>query len=216
MSLANLYGPRLAELHREYRGKGVAFLGINSNAGESEAQAADQVRKLGIEFPVREGSGNVVADVALVERTPEVLVLDGRAEGPLPRRHRRPVCPGGGRKPGAAHHYLKDALDSLLAGRQLEVTATPTPGCVIDRVVPRQKPGSNATRSVRRRRRSSRPARTRRQAPIGVGQVTYASGAAKYPGEVPVVPPARAGGPVPAAELRRRPQARGDDRRGRR
>ena len=178
--LANLYGPRLAELHREYRGKGVAFLGINANAGESEAQAADQVRKLGIEFPVVKDPGNVVADVALVERTPEVLVLDGRARV----RYRGAIddqyAQGGARKPGAAHHYLKDAIDSLLAGRQLEVTATPTPGCVIDRVAPRQKPGSNATRvrpappEIQSARKDSEAAGA-----IEVGQVTYASGAAK-------------------------------------
>ena len=100
--LANLYGPRLAELHREYRGKGVVFLGINSNAHETEAQVAEQARKLGIDFPVLKDPGNVVADLALVERTPEVLVLDGRARV----RYRGAIddqyAQGGARKPGPA------------------------------------------------------------------------------------------------------------------
>ena len=77
--LANVYAPRLAELNREYRGKGVAFLGINSNAHETEAAIGEQARKYGLDFPVLKDPRNVVADLALVERTPEVLVLDGRA-----------------------------------------------------------------------------------------------------------------------------------------
>ncbi len=70
---------RLAELDRAFRARGVAFVGINSNAHDSEAQIAEQVRKHGIGFPVLKDAGNVVADSALVERSPEVIVLDGRA-----------------------------------------------------------------------------------------------------------------------------------------
>jgi hypothetical protein len=178
--LANLYVPRLVELNREYRGRGVAFLGVNSNAGESEAQAAEQVRKLGIEFPVAKDAGNVVADLALVERTPEVLVLDGRAK----LRYRGAIddqyAQGGARKPAPVHHYVKDALDAILADRPVEVSATPTPGCLIDRVEPKAKQAASAAR-VRPAPAEIREALAKAgdDSPPDVGQVTYASAAAK-------------------------------------
>ena len=86
--------------------KGVAFLGINSNAHESEAASEEQARKFGLDFPVLKDPRNVVADLALVERTPEVLVLDGRARV----RYRGAIddqYSTGTRKPEASHHYLE-------------------------------------------------------------------------------------------------------------
>ncbi len=77
--LARLYAPRLVELAHQYRARGVAFLGIFSNAHESEAEIAGTARQYGIDFPVLRDPGNVVADLALAERTPETIVLDGRA-----------------------------------------------------------------------------------------------------------------------------------------
>jgi hypothetical protein len=173
--LANLYGPRLMELHRQYRGRGVAFLGINANAGDSEAAVAEQVKKLGIEFPVVKDVGNVVADLALVERTPEVLVLDGMAR----LRYRGAIddqyAAGGARKPVPSHHYLKDAIEAVLAGREVELAATPAPGCLIDRVEPRPKAASTARvrpapAEIRKAREDAEKAHS-----VDVGQVTYAS-----------------------------------------
>ena len=78
--VGNLYVPRLIELNREYRAKGVVFLGINSNAHETRAgrrQVSSQ--ETGIDFPVLKDPQNKVSDSVLVERTCEVLVLDGFA-----------------------------------------------------------------------------------------------------------------------------------------
>ena len=41
--VGNLYVPRLNELNREFRKKGVVFLGINSNAHETEQDVAKYV-----------------------------------------------------------------------------------------------------------------------------------------------------------------------------
>ena len=66
--------------NRAYRATGVVFLGINSNAHETETaspRAGPDARAS--TFPMLKDPRNVVADLALVERTPEVIVLDGRA-----------------------------------------------------------------------------------------------------------------------------------------
>ena len=77
--VGNLYVPRLIELNREFSKKGVVFLGINSNAHETEADVAKFVKETGIDFPVLKDPENLVADSALVERTCEVICLDGFA-----------------------------------------------------------------------------------------------------------------------------------------
>src|SRR5271157_2886805 len=115
--LGRLYAPRLVELNRDYRARGVAFLGIYSNAHESDTEIAEQARRFSIDFPVLPDPQNVVADLALVERTPEVLVLDARARicyrGAIDDQYGP-----GTRKDSPDHRYLKDALDAILRSEE--------------------------------------------------------------------------------------------------
>ncbi|QEH33136.1 thiol-disulfide oxidoreductase [Aquisphaera giovannonii] len=134
--LAEVYAPRLKELNASYRSRGVVFLGIDPNAGDSAAAIAEQARKHGLEFPMLKDEGNVVADMAMAERTPEVVVLDGRAK----IRYRGAIDDQygeGTRKPEPSRRYLVDALDAMLAGKEVAVAASPVAGCLIDRVEPR-------------------------------------------------------------------------------
>ena len=176
--LANLYAPRLVELNHAYRNRGVVFLGINANAHETETAIREQARTHGIDFPVLKDARNLVADQALIERTPEVVVLDGRARiryrGAIDDQYAQQT-----RKAQATHHYLKDSLESILAGRPVAVTATPAPGCLLDRVEatqpaaapPRVRPAPPALRAARDD--------AEKDTQIDVGQVSYASGAAR-------------------------------------
>jgi peroxiredoxin len=135
--LARLYAPRLAELHRRYGAKGVVFLGIYSNAHEGEEAIAAQAREAGIEFPLLRDEKNVVADQALVERTPEVLVLDGKARV----RYRGAIddqYQAGTRRDQPSHRYLEEALDAVLESRPVATSATPVHGCLLDRIEPQQ------------------------------------------------------------------------------
>ena len=133
--IGNLYVPRLVELNHEYHPKGVVFLGINSNAREAPDQVARYVRETGIDFPVLRDTKNAVADTLLVERTCEVLVLDGRAH----LRYRGAIddqYAQGKRSDKPRQTYLCDALDAVLGHRQVQVPATPVSGCLLDRVDP--------------------------------------------------------------------------------
>lgn len=147
--LANVNAPRLVELSREFRDKGVVFLGINSNAHETSAQIAAHAKEHGITFPVLRDEGNVVADSALVERTGEVIVLDGmgliRYRGAVDDQYAI-----GKRKPAAEHHYLKDAIESVVTGGRVDVKATPAPGCLLDRLEPKAAKAVASTAGVSR------------------------------------------------------------------
>jgi peroxiredoxin len=133
--VSDAYFPRLEELSKAYESKGVVFLAINSNAHESVEEVAKHAKERGITFQVLKDPKNLVADMALVQRTPEVLVLDGRAR----IRYRGAIDDQfmvGKRKPKAEKEYVKDALDSILENKPIAVAATEVQGCLLDRVEP--------------------------------------------------------------------------------
>jgi thiol-disulfide isomerase/thioredoxin len=134
--VGNLYVPRLIELNKAYRGKGVIFLGVNSNAGETAAEVAEYVRQNGIDFPVLKDVGNKVSDAALAERTCETLVLDGfgriRYRGAIDDQYLQ-----GKSKATAQHNYVREALDALVADKPVTVASSKVAGCLIDRIEPK-------------------------------------------------------------------------------
>src|SRR5207244_12362785 len=69
--LAKLYGPRLADLAREFEGRGVAFVGVNSNREDSITALGRYGRLHHIPFPLLKDVGNVVADRFGAERSEE-------------------------------------------------------------------------------------------------------------------------------------------------
>ncbi len=168
--IGELYLPRLAGLYRSLKDRGVVFLGINSNALDSPVEVAEHARKIGVPFPVLKDVGNVVADRLRVERQCEVIVLDGqrrvRYRGAIDDQYRI-----GTRKGAPTHPYLADALDDVLAGREVRVPRTPVFGCLIERANPRHD------RSPRPRIRPASPViRTAFQQldpPELVGRVTF-------------------------------------------
>ncbi len=133
--IASLYAPRLEELSKTFRDRGVVFLGINANAHETADQIAAHAKEHGLTFPILKDTGNAIADMALVQRTCEVIVVDGLAMV----RYRGAIDDqyvAGKRKPDPEHHFLKDALEEVITGGRVEIKATEAAGCLLDRVAP--------------------------------------------------------------------------------
>jgi peroxiredoxin len=173
--VGNLYVPRLIELDREYRKKGVVILGINSNAHETSADVARFVRERGIGFPVLKDPANLVADSALVERTCEVVVLDGfariRYRGAIDDQYQQ-----GKSKDAPDHTYLRDALTALLSNQEIKVKATKVAGCLLDRVPPKVVARPNAARVRPAAPEVANALDARENAhPVEVGKVSYAA-----------------------------------------
>src|SRR5262245_34274061 len=130
--LAKLYGTRLANLAKEYEGKNVAFLGINSNQQDSPSAVGDYAKARGIAFPILKDPGNSMADRFGAERTPEVFVLDN--QGVVRYAGRIDDQYGVGyTRPKAEHRYLAEALEELLAGKSVTTATTEAEGCFIVR-----------------------------------------------------------------------------------
>ena len=116
---------------------------------------------------------NLVADSALVERTCEVIVLDGFARivyrGAIDDQHIQ-----GKSKDAPDHNYLRDALAALVSGGKIPVRATKVAGCLIDRVPPKPLDPSRTPKL-----RGAAPqvvaalAAKEKEHPVEIGKVSY-------------------------------------------
>jgi peroxiredoxin len=126
---SNAYNDRMRDMAAAYAGKGVQFVGINSNSTESIADAVAHAKKHGHTFTIVKDPGNKVADLYDARRTPEVFVVgkDGKLlyHGRIDENYEdasKVTSPD-----------LKNALDALLAGQPVAKAETKAFGCTIKR-----------------------------------------------------------------------------------
>jgi thiol-disulfide isomerase/thioredoxin/mono/diheme cytochrome c family protein len=127
--LVNRYLPTLKRLEKEYRDRGVQFVAVNTGADSIRALAAQMVEHEA-EFPFVKDIGGRCAATLGVSRTPEVVVLDSarklRYRGRIDDQYRL-----GGARAKPTRNDLKEALDAVLAGKEVAVPLTPVDGCII-------------------------------------------------------------------------------------
>ncbi len=134
--VAQRYLPVLRQLDLDYRDRGVQVVAVNVGSEDSIALMAAQAVKAEAEFPfVKDFDGDCVRALG-VKRTPEAVVLDGerrlRYRGRIDDRYRL-----GGARSEPTRFDLKEALDQVLAGKEVEVKETPVDGCLISFPKPR-------------------------------------------------------------------------------
>ena len=126
------YASRMNELQRQYGPRGVQVLAINSNdphlyPDESLARMIERAAEDGYAFPYLVDDGQRVARAYGAICTFHVFVLDRE------RRLRYEGRFDDSRLPGnVTSHDLPNALDDLLAGRDVRVTTTRPFGCSLD------------------------------------------------------------------------------------
>jgi thiol-disulfide isomerase/thioredoxin len=130
--VSNAYAPVLTALSKEYAAKGVAVVGVYSNRQDDAVAVAKHAKEFSITFPVLRDEGAVLADRFTAKRTPEAFVLDGtrtvRYRGRIDDQMDKGV-----KRPQPQNRELADALDAVLAGREVAKAATEPPGCPIAR-----------------------------------------------------------------------------------
>jgi thiol-disulfide isomerase/thioredoxin len=135
--LARRYLPVQQALAQEYRAKDVQFVAINAAEEDSIVAMATQAVQHEVEFPFVKDPGGVCARALGVRRTPEVVVLDGEHR----LRYRGRIddqCRLGGVRVAPTRRDLKEALDAVLAGREVIVAETEVDGCPITFPLPRK------------------------------------------------------------------------------
>jgi peroxiredoxin len=141
--LAKRYGPRVAELAREFAPRGVAFLGINANAQDTMADVAAFVRSSKVPFAVLKDPDQVVADRFGAERTAEAFVLDEKRVVRYWGRIDDQYGIGVGRRQ-PVRRDLAEALNELLTGKPVARPLVPSAGCRIGRL-PKVQPHGPVT-----------------------------------------------------------------------
>lgn len=126
--VSNAYNTRMAALARDYAGKSVAVVGINSNRQEGVEEIAAHARQHGLRFPVLKDVENVQADRFGAQVTPEAFVFD--TSWTL-RYHGR--IDDNQRGDNIQNQDLRSALDAVIAGKDVAVKETKAFGCTIKR-----------------------------------------------------------------------------------
>jgi len=129
--ISNKYGPERARLEKDYGAKGIAFLFVDPEGGETDQEINDYVSKYGINSPViHEVAGRLIKALRATTTT-EAFLLDP-ARTLVYRGAINDQYGLGYGKELPEKTYLRDALDSLLSGRVPDVSATTAPGCALN------------------------------------------------------------------------------------
>jgi peroxiredoxin len=123
------YDQRMSMLAKDFAGKGVQFLGINSNRQEALEEIATHAGKSEFIFPVLKDSGNVIADRFGATRTPEVFVLN---KARVVLYHGR--IDDNRKAARVESSDLRKALDAILSGNPAPKANTSAFGCSIKRI----------------------------------------------------------------------------------
>ncbi|HJT77234.1 MAG TPA: redoxin domain-containing protein [Gemmataceae bacterium] len=139
------YAGPLADMARSYAERGVAFVGLDTADDTDAAAAARHAREYGIPFPVFADPAHRAAAAFQADITPEAFVLDhnfvlryrGRIDDGYAARLKR--------RPAVRHHDLLQALDEVLAGKDVSVPVTQAVGCRVRREAPPVKTAGTVT-----------------------------------------------------------------------
>ena len=124
--------PRFKELRDQYTAKGVQFLMLNSNLQDNRRSVAKEAAEFGYDIPVLIDDTQIIGESLGLVRTGEVFVLDPKTwsityKGALDDR-----LVYENQKEEAKEHYLKNALDDMLADKAVQVASVDALGCLIN------------------------------------------------------------------------------------
>jgi len=126
--VSNAYNERMEKLAEDYKAKGIAVIGINSNVKEDAEAVKAHAAEHKLTFPILKDPGNKIADKLGASVTPEAYFVDqnnkllyhGRIDN---SRNADQI----------ETSDLRNALDASLAGKAIEKTEAKAFGCTIKR-----------------------------------------------------------------------------------
>jgi mono/diheme cytochrome c family protein len=124
--------PRFKELRDQYADQGVQFFMLNSNLQDNTTTVALEAEEFGYDIPILIDDSQIIGESLGLVRTGEIFVLDPKTwkvtyHGALDDRLTYEK-----QKSEAKEHYLKDAIDDMLAGKSVDVASTDPLGCLIN------------------------------------------------------------------------------------
>ncbi len=129
--ICNSYAPELERLNSAFAPRGVNFFIIQTDPQLSKEAAAKHAREYALTMPVLLDSANKLAQRTGARTTPEAVVI-GADEKVLYRgRIDDLYADFGKRRTEPTTRDLRDALDALLAGKEIPAAGGPAVGCAI-------------------------------------------------------------------------------------
>jgi peroxiredoxin len=130
--IARIALPNYREVRDLYQDKNIEFLMFNANIQDDINRINREAEEFGIDFPILKDEGQALAKALGVERTAEVFVIDTQTQQVL---FRGPINDQLGyetQRNEADEEYLKDALDTILAGGEVDMNDIPdSKGCLV-------------------------------------------------------------------------------------
>ncbi len=123
--------PAFREIRDAYKNRGIEFLMLNSNLQDDRSSILREAEMFRIDVPILIDETQSVGESLGVIRTAEIFVIDPKSwkivyHGPLDDsltyEHQKL----------ATQHYLRDALDTVLAGGSIAVPKRDALGCLIN------------------------------------------------------------------------------------
>jgi peroxiredoxin len=124
--VARAYEDRFIEFNKQYADKGVKFVAINVNKGESLEDMKRRAEEKGFNYPYAYDESRESATRYGARVTPHLFVIDGDGNvayiGAFDDNMNAKEV---------KHHYVTDAVDALLKGEKPQTTETKAFGCGI-------------------------------------------------------------------------------------
>lgn len=127
--VSNAYNERIEKIYKDYKDKGISFLGINSNKAESVSDIRTHAIKNNLSFTILKDEKNIIADKFSASFTPEVFVLNPNFELLYHGR-----IDDSKREKDVKSNDLRQTLDEILNGKPVSNPKTKAFGCSIKRV----------------------------------------------------------------------------------
>jgi peroxiredoxin len=127
--VSNAYNDRMEKLAQDYKAKGINVIGINSNVTEPASEVKSHATDKHLTVTILKDEGNKIADRFGASKTPEAYVLD--ANNKLVYHGR---IDNSQKLENITANDLRDALNEVLAGKQVSKTGGAAFGCTIKRV----------------------------------------------------------------------------------
>jgi peroxiredoxin len=126
--VSNAYNERMEKLAQDYRARGINVIGINANSTESSEDVKAHAASHNLTFTILKDNGNKIADALGAQHTPEAYLLDGK--NTIVYRGRIDNSRDAGK---VSASDLRDAMDSVIAGKPVAKSSAAAFGCSIKR-----------------------------------------------------------------------------------
>jgi peroxiredoxin len=132
--LSNLYVPEMNRIAQKYTPREVAFYAVQGDATIAADVVKKHAKEFGFEFPYLFDPQESLATFTRADTTPEVAVVTPHGGVRYLGRIDNLVEDFGKQRRQATEFDLRDALDAVLAGKEVSRPRTPAIGCAITRL----------------------------------------------------------------------------------